>query len=191
MRSNPTAPSSVLVSGIGIAGPTLAHWLTVYGFKITLVEIAPHLRTEGYLIDFWGRGYDIAERMGILPEIHRYGFNVKELRLVNSHGRRVGGVNVEVIRSATKGRYVTIARGHLASILYRNIYGNCESLFGDSLIKIDQDERGARVEFKHSKPRHFDVVVGADGLHSGVRKLSSAKRIAPRSIWDTWLPRLR
>ena len=175
MRSNPTAPRSVLVSGIGIAGPTLAYWLTVHGFKITLVEIAPHLRTEGYLIDFWGRGYDIAERMGILSEIHRRGFNIKELRLVNSHGRRVGGFNTDVLRSSTKGRYVSISRGQLASIIYENLQGTCEILFGDSLIKIDQDERLVHVEFEHSKPRHFDLVVGADGLHSRVRKLVFGK----------------
>jgi len=55
---------SVLISGAGIAGPTLAYWLACYGFKPTLVERAPHIRTGGYVIDFWGLGYDIAEKMG-------------------------------------------------------------------------------------------------------------------------------
>ena len=58
---------SVLISGIGIAGPTLAYWLSVYGIKSTLVERTPELRTGGYAIDFWGVGFDIAERMGYYP----------------------------------------------------------------------------------------------------------------------------
>jgi 2-polyprenyl-6-methoxyphenol hydroxylase-like FAD-dependent oxidoreductase len=64
----------VLISGAGIAGPTLAYWLSVYGVKSALVERAPHLRTGGYAIDFWGRGLDVAERMGIIPEIRRDGY---------------------------------------------------------------------------------------------------------------------
>ena len=58
---------SVLISGIGVAGPALAYWLSLYGFKTTLVEKAEHLRTGGYVIDFWGLGFDVAEKMGILP----------------------------------------------------------------------------------------------------------------------------
>jgi 2-polyprenyl-6-methoxyphenol hydroxylase-like FAD-dependent oxidoreductase len=178
MRSDTTAmpaDKSVLISGIGIAGPTLAYWLTVHRFKPTLIEIAPHLRTGGYVIDFWGRGYDVAEKMGILPEIHRRGFKIKELRLVNSHGRRVGGFNVDVFRSATNDRFVSIPRGELASIIYQRVNDNCETLFGDSISKIDQDGRGVRVEFEHSKARRFELVIGTDGLHSAVRELVFGK----------------
>jgi 2-polyprenyl-6-methoxyphenol hydroxylase-like FAD-dependent oxidoreductase len=60
---------SILISGIGIAGPTLAHWLDENGFAATLIERAPHLRGSGYVIAFWGLGYDIAERMGILSDL--------------------------------------------------------------------------------------------------------------------------
>ncbi|HYY30312.1 MAG TPA: FAD-binding domain [Chthoniobacterales bacterium] len=167
---------SVLISGMGIAGPALAYWLTVHGFKTTLVEIAPHLRTGGYVIDFWGRGFDVAEKMGILPEIKREGYDVKELRLVNSHGQRVGGFNVEFFRSATNGRYVSIARGELAKIIYQKIEGRCETLFDDGIRKIEQDEDGVRVAFERSAPRRFGIVIGADGLHSVVRKLVFGKQ---------------
>ena len=81
---------SVLISGIGIAGPTLAYWLSVYGIESTLVERAPHLRTGGYAVDFWGVGFDVAERMEILPEIRNDGYNIRELRLVNPPGRAIG-----------------------------------------------------------------------------------------------------
>jgi 2-polyprenyl-6-methoxyphenol hydroxylase-like FAD-dependent oxidoreductase len=178
MRGNTTAASSnksILVSGIGIAGPTVAYWLTVHGFKPTLLEMAPRLRTGGYVIDFWGRGFDVAEKMGILPEIQRQGYDVKELRLVNSRGKRVGGLNAEVFRSATNGRYVSIPRGELAKIIYETVAGSCETLFGDSITKIEQGEREVQVSFERTEPRRFDMVIGADGLHSVVRKLVFGK----------------
>ena len=161
---------------MGIAGPTFAYWLTLYGFETTLVEIAPHLRTGGYVIDFWGRGFDVAEKMGILPKIKQEGYDIKELRLVNSSGKRVGGLNAEVFRSATNGRYVSIPRGELAKIIYETVGDRCETVFGDSITKIEQDESEVRVSFERTEPRRFDMVIGADGLHSVVRKLVFGKQ---------------
>ena len=166
----------MLVSGIGIAGPTLAYWLALHGFKTTLVEIAPRLRTGGYVIDFWGRGFDVAEKMGMLPTIKCEAYDVKELRLVDANGRQVGGFNAEVFRSATNGRYVSIPRGELAKIIYKEVEGRCESIFGDSITKIEQDQSGVRVAFERTGPRYFDMVIGADGLHSVVRKLVFGKQ---------------
>lgn len=162
---------TVLISGIGIAGPTLAYWLSVYGVKSTLIERAPRLRAGGYAIDFWGLGFDIAERMGILPDIRRDGYQIKELRMVNVRGRRVGGFNVDIFRTATNGRYVTIPRSDLAKNIYRKIEGHCETIFGDSITEIRQTSDGVDVTFEHAPPRRFDLVIGADGLHSAVRKL--------------------
>ncbi len=162
---------TVLISGIGIAGPTLAYWLSVHGLQSTLVERAPHLRTGGYAIDFWGRGYDVAERMGIIPEIQRDGYEIKELRIVNAQGCRIGGFNVDVFRAATNGRYVTIARSDLAANIYRKIERRCETIFDDSITGINQTADGVNVTFEHAPARQFDAVVGADGLHSVVRKL--------------------
>ena len=179
MTGDATASSpnkSALISGVGIAGPTLAYWLARCGFKTTLVEVAPHLRTGGYVIDFWGRGFDVAEKMGLLPAIKREGYDVKELRLVGATGRRVGGFNAEVFRSATNGRYVSIPRGELAKIIYQSIEGRCETIFGDSITKIVQDEHRVCVTFERTLPRNFDIVIGADGLHSVVRKLVFGKQ---------------
>jgi 2-polyprenyl-6-methoxyphenol hydroxylase-like FAD-dependent oxidoreductase len=162
---------SVLISGAGIAGPALAYWLALYGFKATLVEAAPRLRTGGYVIDFWGRGYDVAERMGILSAIQRASYHIKELRLVDANGRGVGGFNAEVFRSATNGRYVSIPRGELAKIIYEKVEGHCESIFGDSITRLEQDKNRVHVAFKRRPPQNFDIVIGADGLHSVVRKL--------------------
>jgi 2-polyprenyl-6-methoxyphenol hydroxylase-like FAD-dependent oxidoreductase len=85
----------ILIAGAGIAGPTLAYWLAHYGMEPTIVEEAPVLRTGGYIIDFFGAGFEIAERMGLLPEILSKGYQVKEVRVVNREGRRVAGFPVE------------------------------------------------------------------------------------------------
>src|SRR5215471_8792593 len=124
---------NVLISGAGIAGPTLAFWLRKYGFRPTLVESAPALRASGYVIDFWGLGYDIAEKMGLLPDIARVGYHVNELRIVDDHGRRLSGFGIQVIRELTGGRYITLGRSDLSRLIYERISASCEIIFGDSI----------------------------------------------------------
>ena len=80
----------ILISGAGIGGPTLAFWLNAAGLEVTLIERARTLRTGGYVIDFWGLGYDIAERMGLGSEIDRIGYHTRELRIVGDRGARRG-----------------------------------------------------------------------------------------------------
>lgn len=160
---------SVLISGAGIAGPTLAYWLTRSGFRPTVVERAPQLRTGGYVIDFWGLGYDIAEKMGLLPELRQIGYDVRELRLVDARGRKVGGFDAGVFRALTEGRFLSLRRGDLAKALYDTIADRCEVVFSDSITSIVQDGDGVQVGFEHGRERRFDFVVGAGGLHSIVR----------------------
>ena len=162
---------NVLISGLGIAGPTLAFWLKEYGFTSTLVELAPAVRTSGYVIDFWGLGYDIAEKMGLLPDIARIGYHTQELRIVDDGGRRLSGFGVQVFRELTGGRYVTLGRSDLSKLIYDRISGSCEIIFGDSIAGLREAGAQVQVQFEHSGERRFDIVIGADGLHSHVRKL--------------------
>jgi 2-polyprenyl-6-methoxyphenol hydroxylase-like FAD-dependent oxidoreductase len=74
---------TVLISGAGIAGPSLAFWLARYGYRPTLVEIAPALPQGGYMVDFWGVGYDVAERMGLIPALQRVAYHIGEVRMVD------------------------------------------------------------------------------------------------------------
>ena len=85
----------VLICGAGIAGPTLAYWLLRFGHKPVLVEEAPRLRTGGYVIDFWGVGYEIARRMGILPALEQQSYRMEALRLVAADGHRIAGLRLE------------------------------------------------------------------------------------------------
>jgi 2-polyprenyl-6-methoxyphenol hydroxylase-like FAD-dependent oxidoreductase len=163
---------SVLVCGAGIAGPTLAHWLLAHGFTPTLVERAPAPRGSGYIIDFWGLGYDIAERMGLLPDIEREGYRVKEVRFVDDAGRRVGGFDARVFGRLAGGRYVSLPRGALAGLLYREVRDRCEIVFGDGVASLEDSGEEVGVSFEHGPARAFDLVIGADGLHSAVRRLA-------------------
>lgn len=100
----------ILISGAGIAGPTLAYWLTHYGLTPTLVETSFTLRTGGYVIDFWGAGFEIADRMALLEEVSREGYRVKEVRVVNESGKRVAGFPADAFGRLTRGRYISIPR---------------------------------------------------------------------------------
>jgi 2-polyprenyl-6-methoxyphenol hydroxylase-like FAD-dependent oxidoreductase len=133
---HPMRNASVLICGAGIAGCTLAYWLSRQGFKPTLIERSPRLRTGGYIIDFWGLGYDIAERMGLLPALERRAYDVTELRFVDHRAKRVGGFEADVFRKLTRGRFLSLPRGDLTELLFRTIEPSCEVIFGDSVSAI-------------------------------------------------------
>lgn len=162
---------SILISGAGIAGPTLAYWLDRYGFDVTLVERAPRPRTGGYIIDFWGLGFDVADRMQLVPALEGTGYRVQELRFVDNRGRPVGGFGADVFRQLTGGRYLSLPRSALAELLYDAIAERSPITFGDSIRGLVQTDAGVSVSFERSPSRHFDLVIGADGQHSVVRKL--------------------
>jgi 2-polyprenyl-6-methoxyphenol hydroxylase-like FAD-dependent oxidoreductase len=161
----------VLVCGAGIGGPTLAYWLKLYGYQPTLIEIAPSLREGGYMIDFWGVGYDVAERMGLIPRLRSVGYQIDELLLRDAKGQRITGVDTHTLRKTLGGRFFSILRGDLASEIYRTVDGKIEAIFGDTITAIAQDSDQVHVTFKHAAPRNFDLVIGADGLHSAVRRI--------------------
>jgi 2-polyprenyl-6-methoxyphenol hydroxylase-like FAD-dependent oxidoreductase len=142
-----------------------------YGFEPTVVEKSPRLRTGGYVIDFWGLGYDVAEKMGLEAELHRVGYDVGELRIVDDKGRRISGFDAAVFRRLTNGRYVSVARSELAALLFSRIEGRCATLLGDTITSLRDDGDGVAVTFAHAAPCRFDLVIGADGLHSEVRSL--------------------
>jgi 2-polyprenyl-6-methoxyphenol hydroxylase-like FAD-dependent oxidoreductase len=162
----------ILISGAGIAGPTLAWWLLQYGFTPTLVESAPYLRTGGYIIDFWGAGFDIADRMHLLPALEPLGYKVQEMRVVDHRGRCVAALPTSAFSKMTQGRFLSIARGDLAACIYQALAGRVETLLGDRIMRLHSSGESVSVEFQHAGTRTFDLVIGADGLHSGVRQLA-------------------
>jgi 2-polyprenyl-6-methoxyphenol hydroxylase-like FAD-dependent oxidoreductase len=161
----------IAINGVGIAGPTLAFWLTGAGHDVLLVEEAPRLRQGGYVVDFWGVGYDIAEKMGLLPAIRSRGYQVREVRFVDRHGHRVGGFDTRVFGRLTNGRFTTVRRSDLSALIYDCLRGRVETMFDDSIAGVEEHASGVRVCFNSAAPRDVDLVIGADGLHSNVRRL--------------------
>ena len=151
---------------------SLAYWLLKSGHDVLLVEQAPTLRTGGYVIDFWGIGYTIAQEMGLLPRIAELGYQVKEMRYVNRRGRKSGGFPVAAFAAPTGGRYTQLRRSDLAATIYQALDGKAQTLFGDSVAGIADHGDFVRVTFDRAQPREADLVVGADGLHSRVRRLA-------------------
>jgi 2-polyprenyl-6-methoxyphenol hydroxylase-like FAD-dependent oxidoreductase len=164
--------TEVLVSGASVAGPTLAYWLRRHGFTPTVVERAPALRAGlgGHAVDLFGPAVDVAERTGILPQVLAARTRTEQV-VMERPGRSPVELDVSGLVAGISDRHVEIMRGELASILHEATRDDVEYRFGDSIRTLDQDGDGVEVSFEHGAPRRFGLVVGADGLHSGVRRL--------------------
>ena len=161
----------IAISGAGVAGAALAHWLHRTGHTPTMIEQAPDFRTGGYMIDFWGVGYQVAKRMGIEDRIRVAGYQIEWLRSVGSRGEIKADVDVDVFRRMIGDDFTSLPRGDLAAAIYTTIEDKVETIFGDSIAIADEHGDGVRLTFENSAPRDFDLLIGADGLHSNVRRL--------------------
>ncbi|MGA9521766.1 MAG: FAD-dependent monooxygenase [Myxococcaceae bacterium] len=157
----------VLISGASIAGPALAWWLNRYGFETTVVERAPTLREGGFAVDFRGSVHlEVLQRMGILEEVRRRQTHMGGMSFIDVDG------NVQAsLPSWFTGGDVEILRGDLSRILYERTRTTSEYVFGDSITSLVETPGGVEVTFERGGSRTFDLAVGADGLHSNVRRL--------------------
>ncbi|MET0236991.1 MAG: FAD-dependent monooxygenase [Kibdelosporangium sp.] len=158
----------VLISGASIAGPVLAYWLTEYGFDVTVVERAPTLRkTGGHAVDLFRPAMDISEKMGVVTQIEKSATRMDRGTMFQEGVARPVRVDIGKVFEATSDRHVEILRDELSEIYYDATRGGVEYVFGDSITSIAEGD----VTFENGPARQFDIVVGADGLHSNVRKL--------------------
>jgi 2-polyprenyl-6-methoxyphenol hydroxylase-like FAD-dependent oxidoreductase len=161
----------IAISGAGVAGPALAHWLLRTGHQPTLIEQASSFRVGGYMIDFWGCGYTVAERMGVLQQVLEAGYAIESVRFVDRRGGAAGGFSTKILRTMMAGELTSLPRGELAAAVYRTIEGRVETLFDTSIAAIDDHGDNVCVGFARGPEREFDLVIGADGQHSAVRGL--------------------
>lgn len=160
----------IAINGAGIAGAALAYWLSRQGHEVLLVEQAPALRTGGYVLNLWGVGYDAAERLGLLPRLLALQYPSDELRMVDAQGRTRGGYPSQALIDLARGRIISVARSDIAACIYERLDSRVETVFGDSIASVEDDGTRVRAGFDRAAVREVDLVIGADGLHSRVRR---------------------
>jgi 2-polyprenyl-6-methoxyphenol hydroxylase-like FAD-dependent oxidoreductase len=160
----------VLISGAGPAGLTVAYWLKHYGFTPTIVERAPHLLVGGYKIDVRGAALQVIKRMGIHDAVVAARTDMQGAQLVDKQGKVIERMSGDEFGHRVTGD-LEIVRGTLCEIL-RGHLGDVELLFGDTIQGINQSSNNTQVQFTKNGVREFDCVIGADGLHSNVRRIA-------------------
>ncbi|HEY4454387.1 MAG TPA: FAD-dependent monooxygenase [Pseudonocardiaceae bacterium] len=164
---------TVLISGAGIAGPALAYWLRRHGFSPTVVERYPALRPGGQAIDIRGAARDVVEKMGLMPVLRAHHTGTHGIAYYNTKGKQVAAMGGDDFGdSGGVIAELEILRGDLVRILHNAAGSGTEFIYGDAITALADEPDGVRVRFASGAVRTFDIVVGADGIRSGVRKLA-------------------
>jgi 2-polyprenyl-6-methoxyphenol hydroxylase-like FAD-dependent oxidoreductase len=163
---------SVLVSGAGIAGPAMAYWLRRSGFSVTVVERAPGPRVGGQAVDVRGVALDVVDRMGLGELVRAARTRMRGMSMVDGAGNELFRSEESTFSSGRlDSEDVELLREDLVAMVHRATRDEVEYVFDDSVVSLAQDESGVRVEFGSGAARTFDLVIGADGPHSVVRRL--------------------
>ncbi|MFG6201201.1 FAD-dependent monooxygenase [Nonomuraea sp. JJY05] len=158
---------NILISGASVAGPALAYWLRHHGFTPTVVERAPQVRAGGYAVDFRGEALDVLDRMGLLEQVKALDTHMGDAAMVDRDGNQYATLPAVIFAGDLE-----VLKGDLTHLLYEATRHGVEYIFGDSIATLEQDADGVHVTFERGRPRRFDLVVGADGLHSRTRSLA-------------------
>ncbi|MFH9672296.1 FAD-dependent monooxygenase [Streptomyces sp. NPDC017405] len=164
-----TAKRTVLISGASISGPALAYWLHRCGYAVTVVEKAGALRDGGYPVDIRGTATEVARRMGILPRLRDAHIDSRRVTFLDAEGGEVASLTPGAVAGGVEGQDLEVRRGDLAAILHEAVRDDVEFLFGDSIDTLDQCGPGVDITFHSGRRRTFDLVIGADGMHSPTR----------------------
>jgi 2-polyprenyl-6-methoxyphenol hydroxylase-like FAD-dependent oxidoreductase len=161
----------VLISGAGIAGLTLAYALQRRGIESTVIEKSPSLRTEGYMVDFFGSGYDAAEKLGLLPDLEEIHYGIARLSFLDGTGREKYSLAYPDVRKLFDGRHFNFMRGDLERVLHSKLGDRAEVRFGVEIDAVEQTDAGCVAALSDGSSIRASIVVGADGIHSKVRAL--------------------
>ncbi len=161
----------ILISGGGIAGLTAAYWLEKACMTPVVIEKAQGIRQTGYGLDFFGTGLDIAERMGILGPLRAHPLPAEYVAFVNAAGKQIASMHIAALERAAHDQYIPLMHYTLENVLYETIRDRVEVRFDTSIHSIQQSSDAVTVQYENGTQESFDLLVGADGIHSNVRGL--------------------
>ncbi|WP_433044426.1 FAD-dependent oxidoreductase [Dactylosporangium sp. CS-033363] len=175
---------SVLVSGAGVAGTTAAYWLARHGFRVTVVERSAGQRSSGNPVDVRGPALPVARAMGVLPALRERATHADGMRVVDGAGRTIAALPMQ-----TEDGALEIPRADLAATLFEAAESAADFRYDDSITALHADASGVDVTFDRGAPARFDLVVGADGLHSAVRRLAFPDaKVEHLGVWVATMP---
>jgi 2-polyprenyl-6-methoxyphenol hydroxylase-like FAD-dependent oxidoreductase len=183
------AQPTVLISGAGIAGPSLAHWLTENGYRVIVVEIADGIRPGGQTVDLRGAGGGVVERMGLMPQMHAHAVEQRGVAWVRSDGSRRAEMPVTAFDGNGLVSKLEILRGDLVDVLYQATKDSVEYRFRTRISELSQDGNGVDVTLADGSHIRADLVVGADGPHSAVRAMAFGPEeqfVKPLGGYNAW-----
>jgi 2-polyprenyl-6-methoxyphenol hydroxylase-like FAD-dependent oxidoreductase len=180
---------TVLISGAGVAGPALAHWLAASGYRVVIVELAPGIRPGGQTVDLRGAGRDVVDRMGLLDQMVDRSLHQRGIAWVRADGSRRAEMPVEAFDGNGVVSKLEILRGDLVDVLYQATKDTVEYRFDSRITGLDQGDGGVGVTLADGTQLRADLVVGADGPHSAVRRLvfgPEEQFVKPLGGYNAW-----
>ncbi|WP_244946941.1 FAD-dependent monooxygenase [Legionella israelensis] len=174
----------ILISGAGIAGLSLAYWLKKYGMEPTIVERASELLVGGYKLDIRGSALEVIRRMDLYDKLRRKNTNMQDALLVDKHGKIIEKMDGEAFGHRS-GDDLEVVREGICRTFYEHLT-SVDIWFDDVIEAVEQINSGVMVSFKNHDKQQFDLLIGADGLHSKVRQLVFGKeKHNGYTIWES------
>lgn len=168
MRVEMMSKNKILVIGAGIAGTAAGYWLKRFGFAPTLIEKSSFMRTGGQALDIRGVATSVVKKMGIYEKICQMRTQVELGRYVDDWGNIIHEETGERA-GFRQGEEVEILRGDLVALMNEALDMPCH--YGQTVLSINQDDRAVSVQFKDGRKEFYDLVIGADGIHSHIRRM--------------------